>query len=71
MFDSHLNLDCSTEVAASLFLALHVLEAWLTILMFPSVTCLNKLLSLVQSCLQRQRQSHSVQCNVGVSPEEH
>ena len=50
-----MNLDCSTEVAASLFLALHVLEAWLTILMFPSVTCLNKLLSLVQSCLQRDR----------------
>ena len=50
-----MNLDCSTEVAASLFLALQVLEAWLTILMFPSVTCLNKLLSLVQSCLQRDR----------------
>ena len=41
------------ELEASLFLALQVLEAWVTILMFPSVTCLNKLLSLVQSCLIR------------------
>ena len=46
-----LNLDCSTEVAVSLFLAFQVLDPWVTILMFPSVTCLNKLLSLVQSCL--------------------
>ena len=34
-----------------MFLAFQVLDPWVTILMFPSVTCLNKLLSLVQSCL--------------------